>query len=68
MAAIQDLIAETVKDIPEEDRECATEFMLWFDTYIASYQRMMKADPNWRQVEHDMYRGWYAAWKKLKAK
>ena len=55
-------IAEAIHKLPESERECAAEFMLWFDETQAS-QEMIKLDERgWREVEHHMWSGWRAAW------
>ncbi len=68
MKIYPNFITESVNKLPEEERECAAEFMLWFDNTHAS-QDMIKSDEiGWRRVEHDMWSGWRAAWDNIKNK
>jgi hypothetical protein len=66
MKTYPDFITEVVSKLPEAERECAAEFMLWFDNTHAS-QDMIKSDEiGWRRVEHQMWSGWLAAWERNK--
>jgi hypothetical protein len=61
-AAFKQFVEDTVAILPEEERECAREFMEWFDATIAS-REMMALDPRgWQLVEEKMWVGWRAAW------
>ena len=56
-------IEETIAKLPEAERECAAEFMLWFDATIASQEMIRRDELNWRKTELSMWQGWRAAWK-----
>jgi len=67
MQTYPDFITETINKLPESERECAAQFMLWFDGVIAS-QEMIKFDNTWRETELSMWRGWKAAWEHKSSK
>lgn len=63
MKKYPEFIEEVLVKLPEEERVCAAEFMLWFDETQAS-QEMIESDVlGWRKAERDMWAGWTAAWK-----